>query len=140
MTKGKNLSNGFLPKAISIAVHLKNKSPTRCLDVKNPFEAFYDFKPAVHLLSVFGSRSFAHIPKEDRKKLEAKSIKCIFVGCCSDFKAYKMFNPTTHKVFASRDVIFHEHVDEVNKDRSYEEWHMPLLIDDNNDEVKDKHL
>lgn len=72
--------------------------------------------------------------------MDVKAIKCIFVGYCSDFKAYNMFNPSTHNVFASRDVIFHEHVDEVNKDKSYEEWHMPLLIDDNNDEAKDNHL
>lgn len=58
----------------------------------------------------------------------------------SDLKAYNMFNPSTHKVFASRDVIFHEHVDEGNMDKSYEEWHMPLLIDNSNDESKDGHL
>ena len=51
-----------------------------------------------------------------------------------------MFNPSTHKVFASRDVIFHEQVDEGNKDRSYEEWNMPSLIDENNDEAKYSHL
>jgi hypothetical protein len=113
--KGKNLSNGFWAEAISTAVYLKNRSPTRCLDLKTPFEALYGFKPAVHHLRVFGSKDFAHIPKEDRKKLDAKAIKCIFVGYCSDFKAYKMFNPSTHKVFASRDVIFHEQVDEGNK-------------------------
>ena len=51
-----------------------------------------------------------------------------------------MVNPSTHKVFVSRDVIFHEKVDKGNKDKSYEEWHMPLLIDDINDEVKDNNL
>lgn len=87
-----------------------------------------------------GSRDFAHIPKENRKKLDVKAIKCIFVGYCSNFKADMMFNPSTHKVFASRDIIFHEQVDEGNKHGSYEEWHMPLIIDDNNDEAKGNHL
>ena len=125
MMKGKNLSNGFWTKAIIIAVYLKNRIRTKCLDLKTPIEALYGFKLVVHHLRVFGSRAFAHIPKENRMKLDAKSIKCIFVGYCPDFEAYKMLNKSTHKVFTSRDVIFHEHVDEGNKDRNYEEWHMP---------------
>ena len=97
MIKGKNLSNGFWEEESSTIAYLKNKSPTRCLDLKNPFETLYGFKPAVHHLRVFGSKYFPHISKEDRKKLDAKAIKCIFVGYCYDFKAYKMFNPSTHK-------------------------------------------
>jgi hypothetical protein len=54
------------------------------------------------------NKDFAHIPKENKNKLDAKAIKCIFIGHCSEFKAYKLFDPSTHKVFASRDVIFHE--------------------------------
>lgn len=119
--KGKNLSNGFWAEVVSTAVYLKNISPNRCLDLKTPFEALYGFKPAVHHLRIFGSRAFAHIPKENRKKLDAKAIKCIFVGYCYDFKAYKTFNPSIHKVFTSIDVIFYEQVDEGNKEISYEE-------------------
>jgi len=51
-----------------------------------------------------------------------------------------MFNPYTDKGFVSRDIILHEQVDEGNKDKGYEECHMPLVIDDNNDEAKDIHL
>lgn len=40
----------------------------------------------------------------------------------------------------SRDVIFHEQVDEGNRDKSYEEWQMLLLIDDINDEAKNNHV
>ena len=72
--------------------------------------------------------------------MDYKAINCIFVGYCSNFKAYKMFNPSTHNVFASIYVIFDEHVDEGNKGKSYEEWNMSLLIDDNNDQAKDNHL
>jgi hypothetical protein len=57
---------------------------------------------------VFGCKAFAHIPKDERRKLDAKSIKCIFIGYCSDKKAYKLFDPDSHKLFATRDVVFHE--------------------------------
>jgi hypothetical protein len=75
----------------------------------------YGSKPAVHNLRVFVCKDFAHIPKANMKKLDAKAIKCIFIGYCSEFKAYKLFDPSTDKVFASRDVIFHEQAEGNNE-------------------------
>lgn len=46
-----------------------------------------------------------------------------------------MFYPSTHKVFASRDVIFHEREDEGNKDSNYEKWHILFEVEGNNVEV-----
>jgi len=77
----------------------------------------------VNHLRIFGSKDFAHIPKEDRRKLDAKSIKCIFLGYYDEHKAYKMFDPNMHKVFPSRDVLFHE--DTGHKVDSHSEWHIP---------------
>ena len=82
-------------------------------------------------LRVFGSNTFAHIPKVDRKKLDPKAMKCIFVGYGTEFKEYKLFNLVTHKIFASRDVVFHEQVEE-GKDESNNEWNIPLLLEENN--------
>jgi hypothetical protein len=128
MLKGKNLTNTFWAISINTAVYLKNISPTRCLDNIKPFEALYGSKPPVHNLKVFGCKDFAHIPNENRKKLDAKSIKCIFIGYCSEFKAYKLFDPSTHKVFASRDVLFHEKEAGNHDDNNHEEWH--ILLDE----------
>ena len=114
MIIGKNLSNDFWANAISTDVYLKNKIPTRYLDLNTPFKSLYRFKPTIHHLRIFGCKAFAHIPKENKNKLAIKAIKCNFVGYCSKFKAYKMFDPSTHRVFASRDVIFHEQTDEGN--------------------------
>ena len=119
---------------------MKNRSPTKILDFNTPFEALLGFKPAINHLIVFGSKAFAHVPKEDRKKLDSNAIKFIFVGYYIEFKAYKLFNPSTRKVFVSIDVIFHEQVDKWNRDKGYEDWHMPLLIEDNNEEIKDNNM
>jgi hypothetical protein len=134
MMKGNNISNDFWVEAISTVVFLKNRSPTRCLDHKNPFETLYDSKPVVNHLRIFGCKDFTHIPKENRKNLDAKAIKCIFIGYCSEFKAYKLFNPSTHKMFASRDVIFHEKEKGNNEDKNHEIWH--VLLED--EEVKEE--
>ena len=138
MIKGKNLSNYFWEKAISIVVYLKKKIPTTYLDLKTPFEALYGFKTTIHHLRVFGCKAFAHIPKENKMKLDAKDIKCIFVGYCSKFRAYKNFNPSTNKLLASRDVTFHEQADEGNMDNNYERWHILSEVEYIKDEAKDR--
>jgi transposase InsO family protein len=123
MLQGKNISNGFGAEAINIVVYLKNRSRTKKLDFKNPCEILYGYKPDVSHLRVFGSTAFAHIPKDERRKLDAKSIKCVFIGYCTDQKAYKLFDPSSHKLFASRDVMFHENANRVNTMNNANAWH-----------------
>ena len=115
MLQGKNISNGFWAKAINTAVSLKNRIPTTKLELQTPFEVFYGYKPVISHLKIFGSRDFAHIPKDDRRKLDAKSIECIFVSYCDDQKAFKPFYPSSHKLIGSRDVVFHENTDMCNR-------------------------
>jgi hypothetical protein len=43
-----------------------------------------------------------------------------------EFKAYKLFDLSTHKVFASRDVLFHEQEVGNHDNNSHEEWHRLL--------------
>jgi hypothetical protein len=126
MMKCKNLSNAFWAEATNTAVYLKNRSPTRCPDNVTPFKALYGSKPVINNLKVFGCKAFAHIPKENRRKLDAKATKCIFIRYCSKFKAYKLFDPATHKVFASRDVLFHEQEAGNHDENSHEEWNRLL--------------
>ena len=76
MLKGKDLLNGFWVEALNTAVYLKNRIPTRSLEFKTPVEALYGFKPADKHLRVFGSKSFSHIPKEYRRKLDSEAIRC----------------------------------------------------------------
>ena len=126
MLKGKNLSNGFWVEAVSTVVYLKNRSPTRSLEFKTPFEALYGYKPAVKHLRIFGCKALAHIPNEDRKKIDSKSIICAFIGYCSSYKAYILFNPSTHEIFVSRDVKFHEQ-DNEEPDEHYDGWDIPYF-------------
>eukprot|EP00253_Pinus_taeda_P018459 PITA_18459 len=137
MLQGKGLSNIFWAEAINTDVYLKNRSPTRFLGFKTPFEALYGFKPAVNHLRVFGSKAFAHVPKADRKKLDPKAVKCIFVGYGTEFKAYKLFNPESRKTFASRDVVFHEQVQERKADVG-DDWHIPLLLEESSEDEREQ--
>ena len=57
---------------------------------------------------VFGYLAYVHVNDEHRKKLDDKSEKCIFIGYSEYSKAYRFFNPVSHKVVVSRDAIFDE--------------------------------
>ena len=43
-----------------------------------------------------------------RTKLDAKSIRCIFIGYQEEVKGYKLWDPTNKKVIISRNVTFDE--------------------------------
>jgi hypothetical protein len=47
--------------------------------------------------------AFAHIPK-----FSAKSKKCIFIGYSDFCKAYQLWDPKTHQIIESQNVIFDE--------------------------------
>ena len=57
--------------------------------------------------------------------MDAKCIECIFVGYCDDHKSYKLFYPSSHKLIASRDVVFHENTDMCNRMNNADEELIP---------------
>lgn len=108
--------------------------------LKTPFKALYGFKHTASHLRVFGSKEFAHIPKEDRKKLDAKAIKFIFVGYSYEFKAYKLFNPPSHKVLQLEMLYSMNKLMKGIKTKAISSGTCLLLIEDNNEEIKGNHV
>ena len=102
------LPQSFWAEALSTAVYLKNRSPTRALKVATPYESWMKEKPNVEHLRVFGCDAYAHIAKDERKKLDSKSRKCIFLGYGETTKGYRLYDPNRAKVIYSRDVQFNE--------------------------------
>ena len=90
LLKKKRLSRRFWAEAVSCAVYLINRSPTRSLENCTPHEAWYGTKPSVRHLRVFESVPYSHIPDAMRSKLDDKSEKCIFIGYSERSKAYKL--------------------------------------------------
>ena len=43
-------------------------------------------------LRIFGCDAYAHVPKDERGKLDSKARKCIFVGYPSEFKGYRLYD------------------------------------------------
>jgi hypothetical protein len=109
------LDYAFWGEAIMTAAYLRNRSPTAALGGKmTPWEVFTSQKPDLSHLRTFGCVAYAHIPQQQRHKLEQKALKCIMVGYSTESKAYRLWNPANKRIFVSRDVIFDE--DKVWKD------------------------
>ena len=102
------LPKRFWAEALSTAVYLHNRSPTTSLQSKTPFEAWFGHKPDVNHLRVFGCDAYAHVPKDERRKIDSKAKKAIFLGYGDGIKGYRLYDTEKQRVFYSRDVIFNE--------------------------------
>ncbi len=76
-----------------------------------PYEVWTKEKPQVGHLRVFGCEAYTHIPKDERRKLDAKAKKCILVGYGKETKGYRLYDPSGVKIFFSRDVFKENDID-----------------------------
>ena len=117
MLSNARLPHRFWAEALSTATYLRNRSPTTAVDGITPFEAMTGNKPNVKHLRVFGCDAYAHIPKDERQKLDGKTRKCIFLGYGTVRKGYRLYEVDRAKVVWSRDVLFNECKHGVEKER-----------------------
>ena len=85
-----NLDQRFWGEALSTAVYLRNRSPTKAVEGKTPFEALYGKKPNVEHLRAFGCASYPLIMKDERKKLDPVAKRCVLVGYGTEVKGYRL--------------------------------------------------
>ncbi|XP_057529719.1 probable WRKY transcription factor 47 [Amaranthus tricolor] len=102
MMQGKHLPKRYWAEAVHTAVYILNRSPTKAVKDLTPYEAWHKRKPRVEHLKVFGCVAYAHIPKENRKKLDKKGEKCIFIGYSHETKGYRLYKPESKQLIISR--------------------------------------
>ena len=102
------LPKRFWAEALNTATYIRNRSPTRSVLNMTPHEAFTGEKPTVSHPKVFGCLTYAHIPKDERKKLDPKAREAIFLGYGTNVKGYRLYDVNRQKVFYNRDVLFEE--------------------------------
>ncbi|GAU51028.1 hypothetical protein TSUD_291040 [Trifolium subterraneum] len=108
MLAAKDIPKEFWPEAVNWAIYVLNRSPTAAIPDKTPEEAWSSSKPTVKHFKVFGCIAHTYVPDAHRKKLDDKSIKCIFLGVSEESKAYRLYHPPTKRIIISRDVKFVE--------------------------------
>uniref|UniRef100_A0A2N9G595 Integrase catalytic domain-containing protein n=1 Tax=Fagus sylvatica TaxID=28930 RepID=A0A2N9G595_FAGSY len=109
------LSQSHLPisywsYAVSTAAHLINKLPTPLLSNKSPWESLFHTKPTLTHLRAFGCQCFPLLTPYNKHKLQPKSVPCIFVGYPFHSKGYTCLDPSTHRFYTSRNVLFNENM------------------------------
>lgn len=93
-------------EAINTAVHVINRTGTSTIKDKSPYELWYGKTAKIDDFKIFGSVIYVHIPKQKRKKLDKKSVKCVFVGYGDHTNVYRVYNSERRAVEVARDVIF----------------------------------
>ncbi|GJZ54689.1 retrovirus-related pol polyprotein from transposon TNT 1-94, partial [Tanacetum coccineum] len=115
----------ILGRLLLTATYLINKMPMKVLEWKTHFEMLHGVLPSYEQLRVIGCLCFATITKPHKDKFSPKSIRSVLIGYPPGQKGYKFYSLETHKVFCSRDVIFHETVFPFKKDKSTNESSLP---------------
>jgi len=110
MSFSRKLPVKFWGESILTATHLINRTPSPVLKGKTPYEVLFGKQPSYDMLRTFGCLCYAHIRPRDKDKFASRSRKCIFIGYPHGKKAWRVYDLTTGKIFASRDVRFQEDV------------------------------
>jgi hypothetical protein len=107
LLKQRGMPAVFWGEAVVTAAYILNRSPTKALNGRTPYEAWHGRKPAVSHLWVFGCLAFGkelgHIGK-----LNDRSTPGVFIGYVEGSKAYRILDLGTQCVCTTRDVMFDE--------------------------------
>lgn len=130
MMSDSNVPKHFWNEAIRTAAYLLNRSPNVNLDSITPAELWYDRRPDVTNLKVFGSIAYSHVPEQFRNKFDEKSEKCVVMGYAQN--GYRLWNIEKRKIQVSRNVVF-------NESTFYYKMNKKIAVSvEENDEIKDR--
>ncbi|UYV73960.1 hypothetical protein LAZ67_11001597 [Cordylochernes scorpioides] len=108
MLNSRNLPGFFWAEACNTATYILNRSATKQTPGTTPYELFFGTKPNVANYKIFGCNAYMHIPKENRKKWDNKSMKLMFLGYENTSKNFRLWDWKTRKIRISKDVTFDE--------------------------------
>jgi hypothetical protein len=108
MLKAKSLGNEFWAEVLQKSIYILNICPTNAVFNLTPKKACSRHKPSAAHMKVFGCIVYAHVLKEKRRKLDDKSVECIFIGYNIETESYTLFDHQEKKLIISRHGVFDE--------------------------------
>ena len=99
----------FWGECVMASAYLINRTPSRLLEGKTPYELLYGRVPNLSFLRVFGCLCYAK-KLNPRDKFDSRSRRCIFLGYPFRKKGWHLFDLETGDYFQSRDVQFFEDI------------------------------
>ncbi|XP_059590521.1 retrovirus-related Pol polyprotein from transposon RE2 [Vitis vinifera] len=99
----------FWGEASLHAVHAINRIPSTVIHNQTPYERLFGSPLNYHHLRFFGSACFVLLQPHEHNKLEPRSRLCCFLGYGETQKGYRCYDPVSHRLRVSRNVVFWEH-------------------------------
>ncbi|KAM1525528.1 hypothetical protein ACFX10_009984 [Malus domestica] len=105
MMSSANLPVSFWGYALYTAAYLLNRVPSKSVS-QTPYEIWHGKSTNLNHIRIWGCP--AYVKRLEADKLEARSIKCYFVGYSKQTLGYEFYNPNDKKVFVARTAMFLE--------------------------------
>ncbi|KAM2605239.1 hypothetical protein TB2_034059 [Malus domestica] len=105
MMSSADLPVTFWGYALYTAAYLLNRVPSKSVS-QTPYEIWHGRKPSLNHVKIWGYE--AYVKKLEATKLEARSVRCYFVGYPRETMGYEFYHPDDQKVFVARTAKFLE--------------------------------
>ncbi|CAA0817787.1 cysteine-rich RLK (RECEPTOR-like protein kinase) 8, partial [Striga hermonthica] len=119
-----NLPSCHWDDAVCSAAFIVNRTPTKILDYKTPFEVLNQKKPDYSHLKSFGCLCYPLMKPYNQHRLQYKSQPSIFMGYSSKHKGYRVLLQDK-RVILTRHVMFDESQFPYIKDQQIPEMNIP---------------
>ena len=86
-----------------------NCIPSAVIHNQTPYKRLFGLPPDYHHLRSFGSACFALLQPHEHNKLESRSRLYCFLDYGETQKGYRCYDPISHRLHVSRNVVFWEH-------------------------------
>ena len=121
-------------ECVQTVAYLKDRTPTRTLKDKTPYEMYYGQKPDLSHLHEIRCKAFVLIQSKDRPKIYNRSIECMLIGYSVNSKAFRCWNKQTGHIIMSRNIHFIETKDVKSHPLHYEHSTLGVDSEDEDDE------
>lgn len=105
MLHGRGLPKTLWGEAVKTATYLRNMTCTSKNSNQTPYERWFNKKPDLSNLEVFGSDCYENVPKIKRRKWDKRAEKRIFVGYQGS-NNFRIYDPIKRKVGVATTVTF----------------------------------
>ena len=121
------LPRSLWAEAASTATYVYNRLPNAPLIGKSPHEVWYNRKPDLSNLRVFGCVSYALVPAAKRRKFDDRTTKMRFLGYHKGHRRYKLMEEGGTHVYYRTNVTFDEDNFRLSPDRAGSDMVIPTI-------------
>lgn len=101
------LPENFWPDAMVYFVYTWNRA-CHTKHTRTPYELYSGNIPSVRHLMPFGTLAYAGVPRQHRKKLDARALRGYMIGYAISTKGYRIWIPESGRIIETVNVTFSE--------------------------------